>query len=178
MQIIFLLLIILFYPIVSFADIDECKTDIYFANGIDTERFEAYNNSEYVLKPAIIDTTYKNNLNDYNREIGKVSYAYNQTNGKLSDLTESLLQKIGWDGLTDLFSKDHGSDLRKQIETYERSLNAGNNVLTVAHSQGNLFTYEAFNAIKNKNICNSSRLKAISIASPMWADIESNVDGC
>ena len=174
-KLLFLLLLCLL-PVYSFAfEINECLTDVYFANGILTTPEQAFNNAEFILKPAII---VKLGINNYNKQIGKVSYAYNQTNGNLSDLTESLLQKIGWDGLTDLFSKDHGSDLRKRIETYERSLNAGNNVLTVAHSQGNLFTYEAFNAIKNKNICNSSRLKAISIASPMWADIESNVDGC
>ena len=53
MKIIFIFLIILFYPIVSSATIDERKTDIYFANGIDTEEFEAYDNAEEVLKPEI-----------------------------------------------------------------------------------------------------------------------------
>ena len=37
MKIIFLFIIIIIYPIISFATIDERKTDIYFANGIDTK---------------------------------------------------------------------------------------------------------------------------------------------
>ncbi len=162
-----LLFTILFYPILSFSSID-----IYFANGIKTEEFEASENAE-ILELAILKITYRGNISNYNKQIAKVSYAYNNTHGFGSDILESLLQKIGWNGLTDLLTEDHKKDLSKQIIAYKESLDKGRNVLTVAHSQGNLFTYEAFEAIKNNN-CDAGNLKAISVASPMSADIQKN----
>ncbi len=97
MRKIFLLLI--FLSTFAFSAIDECKTDVYFGNGILTSPRQAFSNAEDVLKPAIIE---KPSLNYYNNHIGKVDYAYNTTQGQIPDLLESLLQKLGWDGLTNL----------------------------------------------------------------------------
>ena len=52
-----LFLIVLLYPIVGFSAIDECKTDIYFANGILTEDWQAEANAE-LLETVIKDDIY------------------------------------------------------------------------------------------------------------------------
>jgi|GEM_PF-1793122 len=79
--------------IVGAVEIDECKTDVYFGNGILTSREAAIFNTDEILEPAIIE---KFGIDYYNKNIDEVSYAYNTTNGFFSDNLESLLQKIGW----------------------------------------------------------------------------------
>jgi len=134
-----ILLLLFLYPVSSIATIDERKTDVYFANGIKTEKRDAINNSG-LLRVAIKD---KFGLNYYNSHIGEVSYAYNQTANLEADLLESLLQKFGRDWLTNLFIPSHKTDLSRQVTKYENSIKSGHRVLVVAHSQGNLYTYEA-----------------------------------
>jgi len=70
------MLLVLLYPLISFATINEYKTDVYFGNGILTTPEQAFYNAEKVLKPAIIE---KMGFPYYNKHIGKVSYAYNDT---------------------------------------------------------------------------------------------------
>ena len=130
-----------------FSAINECKTDVYFGNGILTSPRRAYLNAEKVLKPAIID---KFDIAYYTKYIGKVDYAYNSTNGFLSDNLEAALQKLGWLGLRDLLGDVHGVDLHLQIEKYKNSIDSGHKVLVVAHSQGNLFAREAYSALSSK----------------------------
>ena len=150
-----------------FSAIDERRADIYFANGISTKQKVASENS-LLLERKIIQTY---GLTYYNNSINTIAYAYNHTNGKLPDLGESLLQKIGWQGLTDLLTSDHGRDLEKQITRYKESILSGHKVLVVAHSQGNLFTGEAYAALE---AWMKPYFEAISIASPMSADIKEN----
>ena len=71
MKKIFLLLIV--FVSIAFSAIDECKTDVYFGNGILTKEKDAKFNAEVVLKSAIIQ---KFSLDYYNKHIGKVDYAY------------------------------------------------------------------------------------------------------
>lgn len=67
-------------------------------------------------------------------------------------LIESLFQKIGITEYLDKLRKlgdelkktVHDADLNLQIEKYKDSIKEGHKVLVVAHSQGNLFTYEAY----------------------------------
>ncbi|WP_304543639.1 cadherin repeat domain-containing protein [Sulfurimonas microaerophilic] len=44
-------------------------------------------------------------------------------------------------------SENHDVDLTEQIKNYRTSINAGNQVIVIAHSQGNFFTNEAYNAL-------------------------------
>ena len=148
-----------------FSAIDERRADIYFANGISTKQKVASENS-LLLERKIIQTY---GLTYYNNSINTIAYAYNHTNGKLPDLGESLLQKIGWQGLTNLLTSDHGRDLEKQITRYKESILSGHKVLVVAHSQGNLFTGEAYAGLDEWM---RPYFQAISIASPMSADIK------
>jgi hypothetical protein len=127
----------LIYPLIVFANINECKTDVYFANGILTKESQAESNAK-LLRTSIIE---KFGINYYIQTIGKVDYAYNETHGGLSDGIETVYQKFGITGLSDLFGAFHGRDIDAQITAYKASINAGHKVLTVAHSQGNLFTY-------------------------------------
>ncbi len=60
---------------IALSAIDEYKTDIYFGNGILTEKRDARDNSG-ILRKAIKQ---KLGLDYYNRHIGKVDYAYNST---------------------------------------------------------------------------------------------------
>ena len=150
MRKIFLLLIVL--ASVSFAAIDECKTDVYFGNGILTEEEDAEINAG-ILEDAIIE---KFGLDYYRKHIGEVSYAYNNTFGFGQDIYESGLQitnlidlKEWWDKLIKRYKKSaHETDLKLQVDKYEASIKAGHKVLVVAHSQGNLFAHEAYEQLE------------------------------
>ena len=91
-----IVLFLLLFISVAFSTINECKTDIYFGNGILTVRETAKNNAFKVLKPAIIE---KFGLDYYNKHIGKVEEAYNHTDGMLADLLESFVQKTDGTGI-------------------------------------------------------------------------------
>ncbi len=145
MKIIFLFIIIIIYPIISFATIDERKTDIYFANGIDTKEADAIDIVKKILKPAIEKEFYQNE-DEMKRRIGKVALSYNQTVDFYSDIWESIVQKIDILNLVDLmFTTRHEADVEKQVKAYKDSIESGHRVLVVAHSQGNLFTGDAYN---------------------------------
>jgi len=88
MKKLFLLLIAL--TTFSFSTIADCKTDIYFGNGILTEKKDARSNAG-LLRKVIIK---KFGLPYFNKNIGKVDYVYNSTEGEVGDLLESLAQKL------------------------------------------------------------------------------------
>ena len=167
MQKLIFLFLIWTYPLVCFANIDERKIDVYFANGILTDESNATNNA-LILRKAIVTTIYSNKT-EMKKHIGKVDYAYNSTHGEKFDLLESTLQKFGWHWLNNKINSEHTIDLSKQIAKYKESIVSGNSVLVVAHSQGNLFTKEAYDALKP---CMQKSFEAVSIASPMTADIK------
>jgi len=81
------LLLVLFVSF-AFSYIDECKTDVYFGNGILTEKPNAILNAG-IIEDAIIE---KFGIDYYNKHIGKVDYAYNSTWDRSHDLLESYLQ--------------------------------------------------------------------------------------
>jgi hypothetical protein len=144
MKKILLIFILLLNPFIALAEINECKTDVYFANGILTEEDDAEYNALEILKPAIIDLL---GQEPFTQKIGKVDYAYNNTIGFWSDGIETVLQKFGWMGLRDSLGDVHASDVQTQITAYKQSIKDGHKVLAVAHSQGNLFTYEALRGL-------------------------------
>jgi len=56
MKIIFILLI--FLSGLIYAEVDERKSDVYFANGIDTEEADAWHATYSILQPAIKNKLY------------------------------------------------------------------------------------------------------------------------
>jgi len=183
MKKILLLLLVWIYSLVGFADciiIDEYKTDVYFANGILTNEGNASANTQLLLR-TIIDTRYNGDEDEMYRHIGKIKEAYNETHfAGLGDLAESLAQKLGIQGHIDdlaaffspfsllIFETSHSRNLETQINAYKTSIQSGHKVLVVAHSQGNLFTYEAREKLlfETNQGWMSDYFKVVSIASP------------
>ncbi len=91
-------------------------------------------------------------IDHYNKHIGKVDYAYNRTINQGWDLFESVyqvanLQELvdkGYDLLSNTKATIHNIDLSAQVDKYKESIKDGHKVLVVAHSQGNLYTQEAY----------------------------------
>jgi hypothetical protein len=73
-------IILLLVLLVSFASsaINGCKTDVYFGNGVKTEKTNAIINTG-ILEDSIID---EYDIDYYRKHIGKVAYAYNSTHYK------------------------------------------------------------------------------------------------
>ena len=82
--IIFILLLSTFL----YASIDERKSDVYFANGIDTTKKQANDAKNVLLKQ-----TKKLNLDSFN-SIANWEVSYNETHGFQQDIYESAIQKI------------------------------------------------------------------------------------
>ena len=101
-----------------FSAIDDCKTDVYFGNGILTEDSDAKDNA-YLLEESIKQ---KFGLPYFNKKIGKVDYAYNETHEMVLDGLESALQKFDWDLLLSIISSSHGRDLDRQVKKYKNSI--------------------------------------------------------
>ena len=91
-----ILLLLLLFVSVAFSAIDECKTDVYFGNGILTNEGNATANAT-LLRNAIIDMY--GTLPEMKKHIGKVEEAYNHTDGMLADLLESFVQKTDGTGI-------------------------------------------------------------------------------
>ncbi len=137
-------------------NIDECKSDLYFANGI---------MMKYSEKDALkmwkkeVKKLLASNIEEY-AKIANRKISYNQSQGFLDDLIESFEQIMdnewGWSEFSVYFSifleekgiqEDwitHLEDLSKQVKNYQESIKFGHNVIVVAHSQGNYYTNEAY----------------------------------
>ena len=185
----FFIFLVWLYPIFSFGVINECLTDVYFANGILTNEGNATANAT-ILRNAIIDQY--GSLSKIKKHIGKVKEAYNNTHGKIPDLAESLNQILNATfGKPELFDSQirkllnilvglaHDADLTGQVDKYEASIVAGHKVLVVAHSQGNLFTKEAYDKLEERSNNDNWMQKyfdAVSIASPAYYPIKNKVE--
>ncbi len=168
-----------------FSAIDDCKTDVYFGNGILTEDPDAKDNA-YLLEESI---KYKFGFPYFKKHIGKVDYAYNSTDGEISDLLESLAQKLEgsvisyfpYVGQVSLLlnlatAESQNRDVRLQVAKYRASIEGGNKVLLVAHSQGNLFGRKSLISLTQnpKDFWMGNYFEAVSVASPMFSDIKDN----
>ncbi|WP_324171314.1 hypothetical protein [Sulfurimonas sp.] len=169
MKLLLIIFLCVAYPLSSFAEIDERKTDVYFANGILTDDGNATANA-LLLEKSIKIEFYNGKSIEMDKSIGKVAKAYNSTHGFIADVYETILQKLKKETSFDLndylpeFLQDaHTRDLNIQITAYNKSIADGHKVLVVAHSQGNLFTYEAYRKIDDWM---QDYFEAISIASP------------
>ena len=82
--------------------VDERLNDVYFANGINTKRYQAKANAEKILEPEIRKSLYGDIEDKMYQKIGKVDYAYNETHDMFADedgwfdLIESFFQKINY----------------------------------------------------------------------------------
>ena len=103
-----------------FSAIDECKTDVYFGNGILTEKKDAIYNTFKILKPAIQE--FYGTETEMRKHIGKVDYAYNSTHlGGIHDLIESLFQKLSVTEYLDKLKK-LGDEMRKTAHEADLTL--------------------------------------------------------
>jgi len=89
----------------------------------------------YLLENSIKQEIYIGHYTNFDKQIGNVFVAYNQTANFGVDSLETLLQKFGWEWLTNLFIPSHQTDLSAQVTKYENSIKSGHRVLVVAHSQ-------------------------------------------
>ena len=159
------------FTVLAFSSINECKTDVYFGNGILTEKPNAISNAG-ILENAIIE---KFGPDYYQKHIGTVRYAYNQTSGIVVDLLESAAQKLSLQALVDAFSlvhshiTDHLADSARQLTAYKNSIMQGHRVLVVAHSQGNFYAGELFKQLPGWM---QDYFEAVSVASPMSSPVK------
>lgn len=186
--------------------INECKSDIYFANGIMTDEGNATKNRDLIRDNLLIEQ-YNGDLSKINKELN-FKTAYNNTYGFSGDIYEAYLQLAGEnEGWRDLYlfisyilgntgdEKDwynqalslitgmneemirqaYEADLSVQITDYKNSIALGHSVIVVAHSQGNLFTNDAY---KNITIGDGAWRKAyftaVAVASPATKLLEEN----
>ncbi len=141
-----LLLFMFLLPPISSASIDESKTDVYFANGVDTTEEEAKHSLYKVLEPAIEQEIYNNDTTKMDQQIGKFDLLYNETHGLSNDLAEAVLQKISTGNdfmdvfrsyffglfsnqVTAIFTRE------KQVVKMSESITSGHKVLVIAHSK-------------------------------------------
>ena len=175
-----LLFLVLLFPIVSFSAIDECKTDIYYANGITTKDTDAQYVAERILEPTILKEKFNDDEVEMKKHIGEIGYSYNQTNGFFYDGMETYLQKLDIQIYVDLWLRlkgyisTHLEDVEEHIKKYSNRIKLGHKVLVIAHSQGNLFTNEIYKALgkRSENAWMQNYFGAVSVASPMKADIK------
>ncbi len=178
--ILFLMFIISF----GFSAIDECKTDVYYANGILTTRYQAKKNAEKILEPALRNDIYSNDEDEMYKHIGEVGYSYNQTNGMILDGLETYMQKLdmqlyfdGWEASKGYITS-HFEDYQEHYTRYVSRIKEGHKVLVVAHSQGNLFTNEIYKRLgsQSKDGWLQEYFGVVSVASPMNADISEDTE--
>ncbi len=155
-KLLFLLLIL--SPLIATAAVDESKTDVYFANGVDTTEKQAWDSAHKTLKPAMKEEIYNNDTTKIDQQIGKFDLLYNETHGLSNDLAEAVLQKISTGNdfmdvfrsyffglfsnqVTAIFTRE------KQVVKISESITSGHKVLVIAHSQGNLFISQVLDSL-------------------------------
>ena len=136
------------------------STDIYFGNGIMT-KFEDAETAARELKIQLKEYLPANLYS----QINSVTNHYNSTHLKgAHDLIESAYQKLSLANLLDKIRETaHSVDLGLQINAYRQTVLDGHKVLLIAHSQGNLFGFEAYDSLTQEE---KDNFDAISVASP------------
>jgi len=153
---IILLSSLVFSYLLSNTNINECKSDLYYANGIMIKDSE--NKAREIWEEKVVEI-FSNNQEVFNK-LGKISVSYNASQGFLDDLFESFEQVMsnewGWNafsgyfrtyleqkGIQDLVDL-HRPNLTTQVNAYKQSIKDGHGVIVIAHSQGNYYTNEAY----------------------------------
>ena len=169
---------IIFLSLFSYAaNINECKTDIYYGNGVWNE-YEDADDSRDKLEKRIIELEIIDGDTALKAKYGKVKLAYNWGQGRLLDVLETYYQlreagqldgvgfytaiaaltielphitlsAIAVQKLMEPFTKDwEQGNVDEMWQTYYReSFKLGHRVLLVSHSQGNLFANRIFDTI-------------------------------
>ena len=150
-----IIIFVLSVTLLSANAINECKSDLYYANGI-MMKYSEKKALQMWQKEA------KNLLSVFPeyKSIEKIDMAYNVSQGFLDDLLEAFEQMMsnewGWAEFTAFFTVyltehniqedwvPHIKDLSKQVTSYTQSIANGHGVIVVAHSQGNYYTNEAY----------------------------------
>ena len=157
--------------------INECKTDIYYGNGVWNE-YEDAEKSRRALEKRILDREIIKGDSFLQVKYGKVKLAYNWGQGTLLDVLETyyqlreagqlegvgfftaiailtayqpelILGAIATQTLMEPFTKDweQGNVDEMWQKYYRESFKLGHRVLLVSHSQGNLFANRIFDTI-------------------------------
>jgi len=160
------LLIVLFSSQLAAGNIDERKTDIYFANGVGAISYETSFRQGFKQIKA-----YKKANPSTQNYIGKYDLAFNIGRGVIRDFFEAWLQytdenpstSLAWSAFKIAIGRATGigggavnlsekvtrhyesNDINTQVKAYEKSIKLGHGVLVLAHSQGNFFTNKAYN---------------------------------
>ncbi len=138
--------------------IDECKIDLYYANGImiDMDVTQAKHELRW---NDMVDDMFISNPEEY-KKIANAKISYNRSQGFDDDIYESLEQVMsnewGWEKFSIFFRTylethniqekydTHIPDLTAQVKAYKESIKLGHGVIVIAHSQGNYYTNEAY----------------------------------
>lgn len=160
-----------------------CNTVVYFGNGINSTKIGALH-SKNILKRRLRDTL---SSEEFDRLTFKI--ALNNTGGAFTDILETEAQGVGAsvssfyrmiariDTLPDWFQRaservairmdktflSNIQDLKTHVDEYELDILNGNNVLVVAHSQGNFFANQSYNLVNNNLL---DKFKIVSVGSP------------
>jgi len=73
-------------------NINECISDIYFANGINTSKDDARNQLNFIIKPQVLKDVFHSDEEKMNQTVS-FKLAYNNTLGIAFDLLEAYGQK-------------------------------------------------------------------------------------
>jgi hypothetical protein len=172
-------------------DINECKTDIWFGNGVWNDRNDAEENRDE-LEILVLDAIYQDNQNKmYQKHDFKLAYNWGQ--GAMTDVLETYyqLKQMGQvsdsTGFFTLLALFHGDLLDATAaaalyEVYEpmiqdweagnveqmwrdyyypHSFKLGHRVLLVSHSQGNLFAHRIYEKMSPNEYKNYFRNLAV-----------------
>lgn len=150
------LLFLILTAAIQAENIDECKSDLYFANGIMMKYSEQ--NASLIWIDKVDDLLMTKP--EIQGKIANIKISYNISQGFLDDLIESFEQVMSneweWQIFTAFFTvylTEHGiqedwvphiKDLTKQVKSYKESIKLGHGVVVIAHSQGNYYTNEAY----------------------------------
>jgi len=141
------------------AEIDERKSDLFYANGMG-EGY-SYSSLQYKWRQRALALIEKS-PEAYNN-VDRIGIAYNTPQGSSSDFLESVEQVLGSEWGFSIVSKMltntltattlqeqnlHDTDLAKQVQGYKDSIQEGHAVIVLGYSQGNLFTNESYNALE------------------------------
>jgi len=173
----------------------ECKTDLYYANGIMMQNSEDEARNIWEIRVNDLLSEYPQLINLVNSK----NVSYNVSEGLISDLWESFLQKVDldptvkatWSGFKmtlgyipqaraiELFvaaseyAGEMGQEgtLSQQMRKYRSSIDTKHNILVLAHSQGNFFTHQAYNKLKTEYTETTTKkfFHTVAVASPDYS---------
>lgn len=189
-----LALVLFIFPSITIAknETSICKPEVLllFANGMDNSREYAKKNLDYLLDSKLPNEN-KTLRSYFSKENSDIAYNYDSI--YILELLEVYQQKkdesppnldLFWDWLFDatdapewfkdsikkndirlLNNSTYNRNIKALVSQYESILKEGFSILTVAHSQGNLFTNSIYENLL-QNIDYQDKLAMVSVATP------------